>query len=649
MHNRKGRNVIQENTGSVYSSGKWSLLTIFIVAAAILTALLPAFRSGVYVHGDLGFHLGRIESLYEGLRAGVFPLKVHFTLANGYGYGEGFFYPDALLYYPALLRFTGLSLECCYKVYVVTVILLTWSIMYASLKRLLDKSSRSFRHRGGSTLLSVCGASIYILSFRFMHSIYEYGSVGTYTAMAFMPMAISGLLMIMYAKYQLRDQIWMTAGVALTVLSHSTSAIVTIVFMVILFLPGIRRLTLRKLRDLVACAVCGMLATIGYWLPALEQVGDQSFYLNSHPAFLLTDNILGLLDVFRFSGPAEVCAVVLLIALCIVNVVQWCRRRSYRQNISWRPAGTGGDQLAETETREDRKGMLTAVSVTSLLFAAAVYCAPLWNLIGGQIQFLQSPTRLLGTASAGVVIALCLGGDLICSESAAGRENNLLHNTCRRDTGSLHGTGKKTGKWCNRCPKLLMFGLTLLFTFQTARQVSSYTDTVPADSLDYYGGLGLGAGTEWLPDGGSQYAIDETERAIDSEGEGAYGVKYEGGKYFDVYIRLDREYYDMPYFYYKGYAAYLVDDSGNVIQQLPVEKAPAERHAYVRVLLPENGEGIGHVIVTYRKTAIQKAAYVVNAIFIGMLVAIAGVQRRRRKRKENQHGHGLYHEASEEC
>ena len=110
MHNREGGNVIQENTGSDCIRGKRSLLTIFIAAAAILIAILPAFRSGVYVHGDLGFHLGRIESLYEGLRAGVFPLKVHFTLANGYGYGEGFFYPDALLYYPALLRFTGLSL-----------------------------------------------------------------------------------------------------------------------------------------------------------------------------------------------------------------------------------------------------------------------------------------------------------------------------------------------------------------------------------------------------------------------------------------------------------------------------------------------------------------------------------------------------------
>ncbi len=157
----------------------------------------------------------------------------------------------------------------------------------------------------------------------------------------------------------------------------------------------------------------------------------------------------------------------------------------------------------------------------------------------------------------------------------------------------------------------------------------AYTDTVSADSIDYASIVGLGAGTEWLPDGGSPYAIDETERAIDPDGEGAYGVKYGDGKYLDVYIRMDKEYYDMPYFYYKGYVAYLLDDAGQPVQELEVVKAPEKRHAYVRVLLPEGGTGIGHVMVIYRKTFLQKLAYLVNAIFLGGCV-VAGVMRRWR-------------------
>lgn len=180
---------------------------------------------------------------------------------------------------------------------------------------------------------------------------------------------------------------------------------------------------------------------------------------------------------------------------------------------------------------------------------------------------------------------------------------------------------------------VLMAAVTGLFAVQAGVQMRAYTDTVPADSIDYAGVVGLGAGTEWLPDGGSQYAIDETERAIDPEGEGAYGVKYGDGKYLDVYIRMDKEYYDMPYFYYKGYVAYLLDDAGNPVQELEVVKAPEERHAYVRVVLPEGGSGIGHVMVIYRKTLLQKLAYLANAVFLGGCAAAFAVMRRRGRKR----------------
>lgn len=576
---------------------KGSLFTAGIIVISIVLAVAPSLRSGVYVHGDLAFHLGRIESLYQGLRAGVFPVKVHSALANGFGYGEGFFYPDALLYFPALLRLLGLSLERSYKIYVVSVIVSTWLIMYVSLKRILYRKS---------TFLCACGACVYMLSFRFMHSVYEYGSVGSYTAMAFIPMALSGLLMVLFRRYERRDLIWMTAGVSLTVLSHSTSALLTIAFMLLLFLLGIRRLSKRKMLHLVLCAVCGMLATIGYWLPALEQACDQSFYLNSHPAYLLTDNLLDLSDLFRFSGAAELCAVVVLAMLWVSCMVRRMTKVGRSAGVGDKSTSADGKSMLCTPTdgksllsasvdqesvpcaSEDGESMLCAVGAASLIFTAAVYCAPLWRLVGGYVQFLQSPARLLGTALAGEVLAICLAVERKEEQSPRGKQAGYL----------------------------IMLTLTVLFAAQDIRQMPAYADTVPADSIDYTGIVGLGAGTEWLPDGGSQYAIDETERAVDPEGEGAYGVKYEGDKYFDVYVRMDREYYDMPYFYYKGYAAYLVDEAGWPVQELTVVKAPAERHAYVRVLLPESEDAIGHIIVTYRKTTVQKIAYIINAIFL---------------------------------
>lgn len=40
---------------------------------------------------DAPFHLARIESLNQALQMGIFPVKVHPSLAYSYGYGVGIF------------------------------------------------------------------------------------------------------------------------------------------------------------------------------------------------------------------------------------------------------------------------------------------------------------------------------------------------------------------------------------------------------------------------------------------------------------------------------------------------------------------------------------------------------------------------------
>lgn len=532
------------------------ILGAVIFALTFFIAVFPSLKAGINFHGDIAFHLGRIESLYRSLKAGVFPAKVHASLANSFGYGEGFFYPDALLYFPALLELAGLSLELSFKIFTVVFILLTWWNVFASVRRIL---------RGRHVLVAVCGAGIYVLSFRFMHSVYDYGSIGTWMAMAFIPMAVSGLLMILFREdYRLRDMVWMSAGVCLVGLSHSTTAIVTIVFMLALFLCAIPQLRKKQIRSLCVCAVCAVLAITGYWLPALEQVCDQKFYLQTNPVFLLTDNILGPADLFSFSGVAEL-SMVLVTTIWLVLTLR----------------------MKTKEQKEDRR-MRNVTGAVSLVYTVLIFFSPLWKTIGKYIQFLQSPTRLMATALTGLCFSFCL--------SAAA----LLDLDDR--------------KW-KRMAAAAVCGMLVLFAGQARSQIPPYANLVPADSIDYTGTImGLGAGTEWLPDGGSQYMIEEPERAIDPEDGGAYGIKEKDGTYFDVYVRMDMAYYDMPYFYYKGYTAYLLDDNGTPVQELTVEKSPV--HGYVRVLLPETGSEIGHVLVTYRKTKIQKAAYIFNGLFV---------------------------------
>lgn len=555
-------------------AGRW--IRFLMAAAAILIALLPMFRTGIYCHGDIAFHMGRIKSLYLGLRNGIFPLKVHPSLANSFGYGEGFFYPDAILYFPALLQLAGFSLELSFRIFSGVMIVLAWRIMYITLRRLLRR-----KH----SFLWIFGASAYILSFRFLHSLYDYGSIGTYTAMVFIPMAIGGLLVVLFQEYQLRDLVWMTLGVCLVLLSHSTSAIMTLVFMAILFLLSIpAQMQKKKVLHLVLSAVSAVLATIGYWLPAVEQVCSQKFYLQTNPVLLLTDNILGPADILKFGGIADVCVVIVMILLWILAL------RTFR-------SGTEDNSENGTNQKDHDQKMTKAVGFTSILFTVLIFFPPFWKVVGPYLQFVQSPTRLMSTALVGVCITMCLSCAGILDENA--------------------GKGKEV-------IALALTGLLVLCMIQAVADIPSYGETVPANSIDYTGTImGLGAGTEWLPDGGSQYAIDEPERAIDPDGGGAYGNKEKDGAYFDVFVRMEMAYYDMPYFYYKGYAAYLLNDVGKPIQKLEVEKASAERHGYVRVILPEGGSGIGHILVTYRKTTIQKLAYMINGVFVivmGMLL-----------------------------
>ena len=87
---------------------------------------------------------------------------------------------------------------------------------------------------------------------------------------------------------------------------------------------------------------------------------------------------------------------------------------------------------------------------------------------------------------------------------------------------------------------------------------------------DRYNGA---SGEEWLPAETQSFALTTPEAAKADDGSGADGVKYANGKWFDVWILMDKKYYDMPYVYYKGYHAYLLGDNNEIIRELEVCKA----------------------------------------------------------------------------
>ena len=69
--------------------------------ALLFVAELPMTMNYLPKGYDLRFHYYRIYTIAEGIRDGMFPVKIQPEWFNGYGYATGIYYGDILLYIPA--------------------------------------------------------------------------------------------------------------------------------------------------------------------------------------------------------------------------------------------------------------------------------------------------------------------------------------------------------------------------------------------------------------------------------------------------------------------------------------------------------------------------------------------------------------------
>lgn len=150
--------------------------TVLALLAISFAACLPMMFPGIAGGHDFPYHILRIEGIADGLRAGEFPVRIHSVFMEGFGYPNGIFYGDVLLYIPAVLRVIGFSINLAYKLYVFGVTLFTtWAAYYMG--------SQIFKKN--STALVVAFA--YVTASYRMVDIFVRSAAGEYTALAFYP------------------------------------------------------------------------------------------------------------------------------------------------------------------------------------------------------------------------------------------------------------------------------------------------------------------------------------------------------------------------------------------------------------------------------------------------------------------------------
>lgn len=211
-------------------------LIVIGLAALLFIVELPMLMNYLPKGYDLRFHYYRLYSIAEGLRNGIFPVKIQPKWFNGYGYATGIFYGDIFLYFPALLYLLGFPLGTAYKAYVFAINVITIGNAYLCFKTMAKDK-----------YIGLFGTVIYASFLHRLVALYTRAALGAYTALAFLPLVVLGLWAVYYGddKEYKKSWIYLVVGATGIIQSHLLGTLMTILFVGIFMMISLK-LTLRK-------------------------------------------------------------------------------------------------------------------------------------------------------------------------------------------------------------------------------------------------------------------------------------------------------------------------------------------------------------------------------------------------------------------
>ena len=405
----------------------------------------------------------------------------------------------------------------------------------------------------GKAIPATGAAVTVLLSARMLDSVYHVASLGHTMAMIFVPLAIVGCWLLLQGQ-----KTWLlSVGFIGLLLTHTISAVMAAMVCAVLIIFSIDKIIKAPViigRFLVS-ALVAVASTITWWLPMLEQMAVQTYKV-SQPWVFVSENVCTWRNLFAGAYGSGVVVTIVLLSVSAYIAVRLLRRGKVS------------------------RAQLTMTGA-SLVITGLTMWPQFWRVMQPVLNFMQFPYRLYFMTT--VLTALAFG--LAVSEFLDGREQG------------------KARVWIGAAAILAVL---ISSTVTGYRYFSEPMFTGERELWDdrkiTQEVRGVGGGAEWLPAETSGNHFDTPTVAYDNEGSGAEGAKEKGDTIFSVYLNMEKEYYDMPYVYYYGYQAYRQDGT-------PLTVVKSGRDGLVRVLLPEGGSGVEQITVVYRKTVLQKAAY----------------------------------------
>ena len=272
----------RRTAGKILTPERERLLIFFLVFTILIC--IPFYRPEYVKGDDSTYHMARIEGLKATLEKGIFPPRIYLFYLNGYGYPGGIFYPDIMLYFPAVLRLLGFNFILTYKIFIFVLNFLDIVSIYFCVSRIT-----------GKRLPGITASVLYGLNAYRLIDVFYRGAVGELQAFIFIPLIILGLFYIFSGKTK---RWWILAmGCTGLVLSHLISCILCAIMMSIFFLINIRKIIhSREIISALAKSFLISAALCAYFiLPLAEQlltneVISSHTYSGGIPLFALLAN-----------------------------------------------------------------------------------------------------------------------------------------------------------------------------------------------------------------------------------------------------------------------------------------------------------------------------------------------------------------------
>ena len=160
-----------------FKNNRYFYNIILFICGIVL--VYPLIDTKIIPGHDYIFHVSRILSISAALEEGVFPVRMYVDELQFWGNPVGIFYPSLFIYFPAILKMTGLSVEICYNIFVLVIFYLG-----------LFSSFYGFRLLTKSKFIGFFSAILYISSGYYLLNAYIRSAIGELLALSFMPLAI---------------------------------------------------------------------------------------------------------------------------------------------------------------------------------------------------------------------------------------------------------------------------------------------------------------------------------------------------------------------------------------------------------------------------------------------------------------------------